>query len=242
MAVRVLESDLDNYRRQVQAIRKEIRKKVKEKDPALSFLNAGELLYRYPKDAKLYPVTTIILSNAENWDGPRCLKDMFQLTGIPDKFLSYIADYKLNFVEIPKLLSEDTERFQTDIREVFDVIRCFRSKEQMKDLFDQRGKEYESVDLDAYDLIKEYVNLENYGIQLQSDKGGDVDMRTGLDDWADEIREEGIKAMIEENVEENRPIEKIKEKIIRFFPQFSDKVDELIKLYVPKDYSPISNS
>ena len=43
------------------------------------------------------------------------------------------SDYKINLVEIRKL--EDTSVFKTDVRQVFDFIRCSNDKNALKKLF-----------------------------------------------------------------------------------------------------------
>ena len=94
MALRVMESDLYDYQKQSRAIYKETKRLLESKDESVAELTSGERLYYYPKDARIKPVITIVLSN-NDWDGPECLTDMLDLTDIPDDLKHYISDYQL---------------------------------------------------------------------------------------------------------------------------------------------------
>ena len=211
LPVRIMESDLADYKRMTKSINDDIEAKIKAKDSSVAGLESGELLYRYPKDAKIKPVVTIVLSNAETWDGPEDLKDMLDIDGLPEEILPYISGYHLNIVDISGMDDDEVNRFRTDLRLVFEVLRCRKDKEKLKQVI-EGNDEYAALQSDTYELIKEYTNLDKF-IAGKS-KGGQVDMRDAFDDIHDDgIREGRIEGRIEGEM--LKLIEQICKKIAR---------------------------
>lgn len=58
----------------------------------LKGLSAGEYLYGFGKDRRLYPVVTFVLyGGKEDWDGPESLHEMLDWTGIPETLRKYVS-------------------------------------------------------------------------------------------------------------------------------------------------------
>lgn len=60
------------------------------------------------------------------------------------------SDYRINVIEIRKL--ENTVVFQTDVRQVFDFIRCAEDKELLKELVENDAY-YQNMEEDAFDVV-----------------------------------------------------------------------------------------
>lgn len=141
--------DASEYEKQAMAIRREVRRNSKG-------LISGEYLYGFKKDSKLKPVMTFILySGLEEWDGPKSLHDMLDFTDIPAELRERMPDYSINLVEIRKLI--DTCIFKTDVRQVFDFIRCSEDKKKLKELVDGNDY-YKNMEEDAFDVAAHYTN------------------------------------------------------------------------------------
>lgn len=188
--------DVGEYEKQAAKLRKAIRKEH-------SWSDRGEYLYGFCKDSRLYPVVTCILYAGEKeWDGPRSLREMLDFAGIPEDLQELIQDYRINLIEIRKL--QDTNVFQTDIRQVFDFIRCAGDKNALKELT-QNDPAFRSMEEDAFDVMVQYANVpELVGIKDDYGKEGKIDMCKGLADWIAEEREAGIETGREEGREESR--------------------------------------
>ena len=208
LPVRILESDLRDYKRQTRRIQKEIRERIKGKDPEMEALTPGERLYRYRKDDKIIPVITIVLSNAETWDGPRDLTDMLETEHVPEALIPYISGYRMNIVELPKLTQEITGRFRTDVRQVMDIFRCLRDPQAMRELFNHEDG-YRELDEETYQYIREYTNLKRYGISFHMDnqEGGKTRMvKDAFDMIIEEEREDERKKADEKSRKNLREI------------------------------------
>ncbi len=204
LPIRILESDLGDYKRQVTAIQKKTKQNLKERESEAMALTPGERLYHYPKDVRIMPVVTIVLSNAESWDGPRDLTDMLNTEHVPEDLVPFINGYRLYIVELPKLTEEETGRFRTDVRKVMDVFRCLRDSAALRELISNDAY-YQHMDDEAYQLVKEYMNLEKYGVTSESEnkKGGKTDMGGNLKNALDMIAEEHEKIGAEREAEKN---------------------------------------
>ena len=188
--LRNMSYDVGEYEKQASKIRKIVRKDH-------SGLSRGEYLYGFRKNTRLYPVVTIILySGEESWDGPRSLHEMLNFTDIPKYLKDITQDYRINLIEIRKL--KDTSVFKTDVRQVFDFIRCSEDKDALKELI-EGDPSFQSMEEDAFDVMVQYTNAtELVGIKDYYRKEGKVDMCRAITEWIAEERETGIQEGIEE--------------------------------------------
>lgn len=140
MPFRTMCYDVFSYQKQISKIKKE--NKTGEKD-----LDAGEYMYGFKKDDKLKPVITFVLyAGEEDWDGPTNLCSMMDFTDIPEELKEMVADYRINVIPIHQF--ENTEVFKTDVRHVFDFIRCSKDKKKLLDLI-QNDVYYKEMEDDA---------------------------------------------------------------------------------------------
>lgn len=188
--------DVGEYEKQASRIRREVRK---EKGG----LKAGEYLYGFRKDSRLYPVITFVLySGKEMWDGPESLKEMIDFTDVPNELQTMISDYRINLVEIRRL--EDTSVFRTDVRQVFDFIRYAENKQKLKELVEQ-DQHYKSMEEDAFNVVAHYTNApELIEAKEYCGRDGKFDMCQALKELIEEGRIEGREEGREEGRQEER--------------------------------------
>ena len=235
LPVRIMESDIADYKAEVLQINRRVRQQIKDKDSEISGLTAGERLYSFPKEARIHPVVTIVLSNADNWDGPFNLLDMIDTEDIPQELMRFISGYQLNIIEIPRMNADDTARYHTDLKQVLDIMRCSRDGAALKKLVEEDDA-FQSVAPDAYEMMTEYVNLEKYGVTPALTEGGQYNMRNGLDEIVEDSihkgREEGLQkgiiAFIADKLEDGVDHETIRERLIRRFGLQAEEADRYI--------------
>lgn len=121
--------------------------------------------------------------------GPKSLHEMLDFTDIPETLREMVADYKINLVEIRKL--EDTSVFKTDVRQVFDFIRCSNDKNALKKLV-ETDDYYKNMEEDAFDVAVQYTNAtELIEAKEYYEKEGAVDMCKALTELIEDGRNEG---------------------------------------------------
>lgn len=181
--LRNMSYDVAEYEKQIA----EIRRKVRESGEKLS---AGEYLYGFRKSDRLKPVITFILySGKEPWDGPTSLHGMLDFADIPECLRDMTPDYKINVIEIRRL--EHTEMFHTDVRQVFDFIRCSEDKNLLRQLVESDDY-YQSMEEDAFDVIVKYANASELAqARDYRRKDGKVDMCTAIQEMMEDSRQEG---------------------------------------------------
>ena len=181
--LRNMSYDVDAYERQVSKIRKEVRK-------FHEGLSAGEYLYGFRKEDKLFPAVTFVLySGTKPWDGPKTLHDMLNFTDIPGELKELVANYKINLVDIREL--KDTSVFKTDVRQVFDFIRCSNDKNALKTLVESDDY-YKNMEEDAFDVVVHYTNAtELIEAKEYYEKEGNVDMCKALTELIEDGKQEG---------------------------------------------------
>ena len=204
--VRIMAYDVKRYKKQVTRTRNQL-KQQKEK------LNPGEFLYGFKKDSRLHPVVTFALySGVKKWDGPLSLHDIIDFTDIPDELRKLVADYRIHLIDIRRF--KDTSVFKTDLRQVFDFIRCAEDKKALLELVSE-DEYFKNISQDTYDVITKYANLGEGVIEMEKYKGedGGINMCKGLRDLIDDSKEEGreelLRGIVINMLRKNKTIEEI---------------------------------
>ena len=183
MPLRCMEYDVGEYEKQAGKIRRRLRKQ--------KGLSAEEYLYGFGKNSRLYPVITFVLyGGKEAWDGPGSLHDMLDWTDVPENLKRFVSDYPIHVVKIREF--ENTDVFRTDVKQVFDFIRCSGDRKELAELV-QNDKAYQAMEEDAYDVVTQYVKA-NRLVRIKDEykgKDGKVNMCQALKELIEEGREEG---------------------------------------------------
>ena len=130
LPLRVLGYESGEYERQASGIYREIRRNGRNSDTELS---SGEYLYGFRKSDRLHPVITIILYyGEEKWDGSSDLHGILDFQDIPEQIRQYVQNYRIHVIDVRRM--ERTDLFQTDLRQVFDLIRFSGNRERLRDL------------------------------------------------------------------------------------------------------------
>ncbi len=223
--IRSMAYDVGTYEMQASKIRKELRKNRRD-------LSAGEYLYGFRKESKLHPTVTFILYTGEQeWDGPMSLHDMLDFTDIPQHLQKIVADYKINLINIREL--KDTSVFQTDVKQVFDFIRCASDSKALKELVESDDY-YKNMDEEAFDVAVQYTKAKEL-IEAKEylEEDGGFDMCKGLTDLIAEGRAEGRTearvSLIKKKLDKGQSIEQIAEALEESVEMIEKLIEEYMK-------------
>ncbi len=124
MPVKNMIYDALNYGSQVKEATKLHKDNYDKQKPA-------EFLSGFKKTDELTPVVTItIYWGPEKWDAPLSLHQMFR--NVDKGILKFVPDYHINLIE-PYAI-EDFGRFESELGEVLEAIKCSNDKEDFKEL------------------------------------------------------------------------------------------------------------
>lgn len=117
------------------------------------------------------------------------LHEMLDMEGLPEALREMVEDYHLHLVDIRRM--KDTSVFQTDVRQVFDFIRCSRSKQELYQLV-KKDESFQMLEEDAYEVMTKYVKADEL-IQVKDDyrRDGKIDMCQALKELLADERMEG---------------------------------------------------
>jgi len=185
MPVRVMDGDAMEYSKQLNIVR---RRNKRKKD-----LEGGEeFLELFAKDDRIPATFSLVVYYGEKpWDGARDLYELLDLKGIPEELRKLVNHYPIHVLEVRRF--EHTEWFQTDLREVFEFIQCMNDKEKMERLVKDKYETFSNLDEDACDVIASVGKMKEINFKdekYRNEKGG-VNMSKALQDWGEELREEG---------------------------------------------------
>ena len=185
MPVKNMIYDALNYGQQVT---EKTREHQKHKD-----LQGNEFLSGFAKSDKIKPVITLVIYfGTEEWDAPRCLKDMFE--DIDEEILQFVSDYKLNLL-IPKEI-KDFSKFQTEFGKAMKYISVVDEEKNFKAVMET--EEYKIIKVDTIRLLNECVGTR---IPIsQEGQGEDMEMcratRAILEEGRLEGRLESVKIFV----------------------------------------------
>lgn len=75
---------------------------------------------------------------------------------IPPELRKFINNYPLHIVNVREF--ENMDLFQTDLKQVFNFVRCSNDKEKLKQLVESDSY-YQGMDEDAYDVVTTFCPL-----------------------------------------------------------------------------------
>ena len=144
MPLKVLNGDAALYDKQWSGIRREHKRK---KD-----LSGAEYISGFGREDHLVPVLSVVLYFGEQeWDGPLCLKEMMDLSTLPEEVREKIADYSVHLIDVRRY--PHAERFRTDLKLVFGFLQRASEPEELTEFIEENTKEFSSLTEDAYDMI-----------------------------------------------------------------------------------------
>ena len=130
MPVRNMLYDALQYTRQVTMIADKHRAQKGKSEYGAS--NRAEFISGFHKNDKLLPVITLVLFfNADEWDGPRSLMDMMEITNPIIRRL--VVDYPIYVIAPQSLKDSDFEKFRSSLREVMGCIKYSKDKRKLAD-------------------------------------------------------------------------------------------------------------
>ncbi len=181
MPMRSMSYDAAEYDRQARMVRRKVRR--------LRGLSRAEYLSGFRKNDKLHPCITLVLYYGENWDGARSLHELLDFEGISPQLREYINDYPIHVFEVRKLA--DTAVFRTDLRQIFEFIKCSSDKRKLRTLV-QSDPAYQEMDEDAYDMAVQYAEVgQLMDIKTKYERGGKINMCKAFDEMLEDERMEG---------------------------------------------------
>ena len=199
MPLRSMGYDVAEYERQASGIKKWIRRQ--------KGISRGEFLSGFGKNSKLHPCVTLVLYYGKEWDGSRDLYGILDFSDIPEELKCLVNNYEMHLLEIRKI--KDTDVFRTDLKQVFDFIRCSEDKVRLRELV-EKDEAYKEMDEDAYDAAVTFAKAEELlEIKKFHEKGGKVDMCKALEDMLADERMEGIEQGTEISEERFTELSKI---------------------------------
>ena len=103
-----------------------------------------------------------------------------------------VSDYKIQVIDIRRL--QDTSVFKTDVRHVFDFLRCCNDSNALVQLVSNE-EYYQHVNEDAFEVISKYANTKGIvNLEKFKNQNGGIDMCKGLRDLISDSKAEGREA------------------------------------------------
>lgn len=150
------------------------------------------------KEERLAPVYTLCLYHgAEEWDGPRSLKDMMDFGeegpghGEREVWEKCFADYPMSLVCVNEL--PDCSGFQTSLRELFTILPYRGDKRRLKELLD-RNSVYQKMDEETAQTIGVLMGIKKLMENREKYKTeeGEYNVCHAINEMMEDSRLEGI--------------------------------------------------
>lgn len=241
MPQRLMGYDFASYEEQIKSL-------VSENDR----MGKPAVIKRIHDNQKLAPVITITLYwGKEEWNTPLNLHDMIKFPfGLEEKIKPYVADYPMNLIQMSQLPEQVLVRFKSDFRLLAEYVACgndtgklekliwdkkrkIRHTEEFLDALSAVSKDarYEKIKQQIYDnMDKEELTmcviaeaLENRGIEKGFERGIEQGIECGI--------QQGIKALILDNLEDDKTELQICNKLVKHFSVSSEKAREYFNTF-----------
>ncbi len=146
-----------------------------------------------PSDRFMGVISITVLFSSEDWDGPESFEEMIDSD---DDLKRLMLKSPLNLV-VPARMSADQimTQYPNDLGLVFLYLKSCRTKKDLKNLLDNYGPAYYSMDLKAAELINFITGddfLYNVIIKANENRLEGSDMSEGMRQLLEEARETGF--------------------------------------------------
>lgn len=187
MVVRNMLYDAMNYTDQVQQLKQKYKL-------SGDYGNSDEFLSGMKKQDKLLPVFTLVVYyGAKPWDGSLDLHSMLDIPEEMEIFRQYLPNYKIHVLDVKRI--DHLEYFQTDLREVFGIIKYADNNNLMKAHVKKHHDRYSRLIRGTIEIIfillGENEKMSEIIEQAQADNKEEYDMCKAFDDMRSEGRMEG---------------------------------------------------
>lgn len=148
-------------------------------------LSSNEFLSGIQKTDRLLPVMTIVLyTGRECWDAPLSLHEM--LVPIPEYMKPFIADYKINLLQI-----QNSEQFlfkNSDVNILFDVARMVFRKQ-----YDKIYEKYQDKPI-AKEVVTAIGTITKFSpfVEIEEEQKGEVIMCNFMEEYREYCLTQGI--------------------------------------------------
>ena len=221
MPVRNMLYDSINYASQVDASHKSHKSLKVDKDGIKIKLTSEEFLSGFRKDDKLFPViTAVILFNKYEWDAPKSLHEMLNVS---KDLLQFIPDYKINLISPADINENDFStrkhhgKFHTGFGTLMQIIK-HQEEMSVPDII----RNAPNADPDSVDMIEVFSNIR---FERTIDDEGGINMCKGMDDY---ITKTKVETAIDFLREMNIPDDEIAERVSKKLNVTTDYVKELM--------------
>ena len=129
-----------------------------QRDAEKRKLTNAEYLSKFRKDDKLIPViTAVFYYGTKEWDGSVDLYGMFEDNEFleNDVMRKYIPNYWINLIDAGSV--ENIECFQTDLKEIFGMMKCRKDEKALIDYMRENEAYFRHVDNETYRAIDELL-------------------------------------------------------------------------------------
>lgn len=164
------------------------------------------------KEEKFIPIITLVVycGTEHGWDGAKCLHDLLD---IDDETKRYVTNYKLNLYDCH---AHDTfDEYHTGLRQLFEVIRYNKDKEQLKRVMEENEEAYSNLDGATREIIEVMTHVkisENKSTEQGEER---YSMIKAFEDYRLEGKIEGILELLEE-------LGQVPERIVEFIKAEDD--------------------
>lgn len=149
-------------------------------------ISNGEFLSGFYKNNKLILVITLVLFfNPGEWDGPRSLFDMLDISN--PIFKKYAQDYKIHIISPKEILESDLKKFSSSLREVIGCIKYSNDKNKLAAFIQDNPRM--NMEVEAARVIE--VITHTHIKREEVDDMGNVNMCKAIQEMIQDGRDEG---------------------------------------------------
>ena len=187
-----------------------------ERNSKKETLTRQEYLSRFRKEDRLVPVITVVFYYGNHaWDGSKDLYGMFANHAFLENELvrRYIPNYWINLIDADSV--EDINCFQTDLKEIFGMLKCRKDKKALQAYMQENEEYFRHVDFGTYHAIEELLQSKAiFEKQVAKEEEEDeMDMCKALEDLyqdgVNEGRDDKLKELVAKKLAKNKTVEVI---------------------------------
>lgn len=187
MPLRCMEYETEDLNRQLRRMKQRY-------DTAKDLKGGAEFLSGIRRTDRFIPTAQIVIYHGKGeWNAPRSVRDMLNLTDVDESFMKFVSDYRIQVIHLARL---DETKFKTGLRELIAMLKRRNNHRAMQAYCRKHADRFGNIDDATYDLICVMLHLPSLKLRKENyrrSKGEKINMCKAFEDWAKQEQAKGEK-------------------------------------------------
>ncbi|MGI6499675.1 MAG: Rpn family recombination-promoting nuclease/putative transposase [Anaerostipes sp.] len=157
------------------------RKIISKSHKDIKDLKGDEYISSFSKNDKLSPIITLVIYYGDKeWNAPKELHEMLEVSPKLKPFKGLIQNYKINLLEVSKI--DNLDAYSDDMKVLFGFIKYQRDNEKLQQFISKNKEIFSCVPLETCSTIEAVTNTKEIRKYMKKNENGVINVCQAIED------------------------------------------------------------